>query len=255
MTDGDTQTQKNRREKSWLAPRTPMLAACLLLLAFVAAESWSRPSPADAAPYHAEIRRVADVVPMDIAGWKGADAPVPPSAVKLLRPNVLVSRTYQHQRTGQHAAVLLVQCKDAADLVGHYPPRCYPAHGWSVVESTAHDWRIGGRNIPGMAYRYSMVRNDTTINLHVINFLLLPDGTLSRDMGDVAGAAADYTRFIYGAAQLQVVTDAELSESERNDILKDLLPAYFPLMDAIGGGVDFSVDPTVSIEPNGASRP
>ena len=54
---------------------------------------------------------------------------VPPEAQELLRPNAIFSRRFQRPgEIGVH--VLVVHCSDARDMIGHYPPICYPSSGW-----------------------------------------------------------------------------------------------------------------------------
>ncbi|MFW6061969.1 MAG: exosortase-associated EpsI family protein, partial [Planctomycetota bacterium] len=109
-------------------------ATATLTLAIIGgalAERLSYGSADEADPYHRRVAERIANIPYTIGDWKGEDVSVPRSAVELLQPNALCSRQYRNQKTGQVLSLLVVHCRDARDMTGHYPPVCYPAHGWT----------------------------------------------------------------------------------------------------------------------------
>src|SRR5205807_9913884 len=119
------------------------------------------------------------------------DTEVPPAAVALLHPNLVISRHYQNVQTGHGVEFLLIQCSDSRDLLGHYPPRCYPAHGYLQQSETAQDWEVGGLTIHGKRYEFQPSRFQWVGTQVVEDFMVLPDGSTCPDMQGVDAAARD----------------------------------------------------------------
>ena len=88
---------------------------------------------ADLTAYHDSIRKVANNIPYVVGDYVGQDIPIPQGAIELLKPNVIISRRYSNLNNGATVDLLFVHCKDAQDMLGHHPPVCYPAHGWSTA--------------------------------------------------------------------------------------------------------------------------
>ncbi len=212
----------------------PVLA--LLLLTGVAAQTLTRQSPEDAAPYHAKVRRAVDAIPYRVGDWVGMDMPIPPSARAMLRPNALFSRRYENLTTGRQVTLIIVQCETARDLSGHYPPICYPAHGWQALDTVEKQWTIRGRPMAGVEYHFTMSVSDRGPHKVVANFMILPDGRVVRDMQAVTAAASDYQRHFYGAAQVQVIMHSHIPVDERQQIVEELIGAIAPVVDVIRSG-------------------
>ncbi len=190
----------------------------------------------DAAAYHARVREVADQLPYRIGDWIGSDEPVPASAEKLLKPNVLRARRFRNASTGEEAALIVVQCRSARDMGGHYPPICYPAHGWTLRGTESQVLDVAGTRIPVAIYDFTsetLQRFDEKI---VYNFFVRPDGTLESGRDGVARAAADPRQRIYGAAQIQVEVPPSLSAERRSELVRRLLTPALPLIEAIRHG-------------------
>jgi Protein of unknown function (DUF3485) len=214
----------------------PVLTLCLLTGAW-ANRVLSRPSIADSEPYHARVKEQTEALPMYIGTWLATEAPVPPSAVQLLRPNAIVSRRYQDALSGSQVMFLLVHCKDARDLLGHWPPVCYVGQGWTRQSAVPRDWQVDQLTVAGMQYEFTASRAGRAPHLAVDNFFILPGGKICRSMDEVDTIARDPRRKRFGAAQVQVVSDGTLSERERADALALLVRAAQPVIDAIGQGV------------------
>jgi len=212
----------------------PALLTVALLLGLTA-ETLSRPQPKDAKPYHKSLRAFKTNF-KNPDGWiaKVPDNELPPGAVALLKPNLDICRTYLNPRF----QFLLVQCRDARDMGGHYPPVCYPASGCVLVgPELGKDmtWVVEGKTIEGKEYVFSHLEGGQTRTQIVDNLLILPRITncYVRDIDKVRAFAADYTQRFYGAAQIQFVFDGEVPESERRDIFTKLIGKNMNLLNVL----------------------
>jgi hypothetical protein len=212
------------------------IIASLLLIGALSAETRWRPRPEEAEHYHARVRELAAQAPMEIGRWVGAEHRAPAEAIRLLKPNVILCRQYVHMETGRRVQLLIVHCKDARDLHGHYPPVCYPANGMELRSATDADWTVSGVSIAGKRYEFAAQRLGAEGKL-VENFLIVP-GRYARDMDAVGEQAGDYTRRFYGAAQVQVVFDnpRQWRIEDRAEVFETLVAAYLPLVEQIRKG-------------------
>ena len=238
--------------------RLPLIAplAALLLLGGVAYQRTGYEGPAHFEPFHAAVAEHAPaMVKRNVGVWSGTVKPEDEqtrAAIELLRPNVLMDVRYRNMRTrhffdgsgeGPSVSLLLVQCKSSRDMLGHYPPNCYPnVQGWTLVSSEPRNWDVGGRTVPGMGYEFRMTKDGRTRHLRVYNFMIVPGatGAIVRDMDGVNDAAEDYRRRYYGAAQVQMVFDGRLSRApagESDAIFAELLEPMLPLVDLLREGL------------------
>ena len=236
-----------------LAP--PVMAATLL--AGLSLEQRSYVKPQDVEPYHAKAKAAIDEIPFVLAQgrWTGREMPLPTAAQKLLRPNAVVSRTYEDNQKGELGAagtigrervatLLIVQCRDSRDMLGHYPPRCYRSHGMEQKSAEPRNWVVGDLVIPGVEYGFEQKLVGQTYRTTVYNFFVVPGGRthepLRRDMDAVREAAEDYQQRYYGAAQFQVVfqglSSADLPRSERDDIFRTLIEPTIPVIKTLSSG-------------------
>jgi hypothetical protein len=193
------------------------------LLLGLTAETLSRPRPGDAEPFHARVYAAASQW-ADPDGWTRVDLDVPGAAVALLKPNKLICREYR--KSGRQFQFLFIQCQDARDMGGHYPPVCYPASGWvKSADPRYMTWTINGKSIIGMEYQFTGSYEGQPITRTVDNLLILPRGNdcYVRGMGEIREAAADYLRQFYGAAQIQLIFDGAVPENERREIFAQLI--------------------------------
>ncbi|MDB5289199.1 MAG: hypothetical protein JWL69_440 [Phycisphaerales bacterium] len=211
---------------------SPLL--CLGVLAAIAADNASHVRAQDAAPFHARARTAVEAFPYVIGGgtWTGKDEEVPKAAVQLLRPNALVSRSYINQSPDWNAGVrwadlLISQCKDSRDMTGHYPPICYPSNGEPEIDKRPFKLFVNGMWINGVEYRFT-ARPDAKAGMvrkSVYNFFVVPGKGVVPDISDVREAAANYQRRVFGAAQFQVVMDADLRQEDRDKVFITLIGA------------------------------
>ncbi|QNN24906.1 exosortase-associated EpsI family protein [Planctomycetales bacterium ZRK34] len=228
LTDDEYGLMRNKLTMPWMAP---LLA--LMLLGALGAETMRRPQPEAADPYHARVAAAAEDLPKQIGDWVGTDEPIRRAAVQMLKPNVIYNRVYYNSRTGQRVVVLIVQCKDARDIAGHYPPICYPGSGLNEQAREPFDRTLDNVTIHGMQYVFASDAFGSQ-RLTVDNFILVPDHEVVRDMKAVYARAWDFLKRFFGAAQVQVVfSDPKLDDAEREEIFNTMIEAHMPLIKAI----------------------
>ncbi|HET6249639.1 MAG TPA: hypothetical protein VFE47_18265 [Tepidisphaeraceae bacterium] len=211
------------------------LAAVLIVSLACAKQALFR-VPARAESYHRRVSAIAAEGSTHFGSWVSQEIPVPEAAITMLRPNATISRKFTNITTGEQATFLLVQCRDARDLFGHYPPICYAAHGFRAVDSTSRDWQIDDLEIHGTAYTFSSTRPEELTSMIIYDFMILPNGTTCRDMEGVYASARDPRRRMFGAAQLQILMSTTLSQDQRDEIFRSLVKANQPTIRAILAG-------------------
>lgn len=238
----------------------PLLSAGLL--GGVVLQNSRHVKPADVEPYHQRCREAIAAVPPAIGNWIGRDEEVPAPAIRLLRPNKILSRAYLEPQFDSAArdrrvSLLIVQCRDSGDMVGHYPPKCYVSSGMTRVAQTRRDWKVGDLVIPGTEYEFMQRSRDQVYRIIVYNFLIVPGKTgIVPDMDAVNVAAADYQQRYYGAAQFQLVFSgsmvADVSRNDRDEIFATIIGANIPVIQTLMGS------PTQSVAlgaPSGGMQP
>lgn len=218
------------RPRSWsrLAP----IASALALVAMWSIRGISVGPAPDTTAYFAEVAAQIETLPYKIGDWIGTDVEVQPAAVQLLNPNKLLQRRYRNTETGQSAQVLIVHCGNTRDMLGHFPPVCYPAHGWVQLEAHPTQVRITETDNPAMAYRFKRSLGEIETEMVVTNFFVLP-GTVqitAPDMKALNEAAQSLSASALGSAQVQIVTDPELSDKQRAEIVDGFLRALEPMI-------------------------
>ncbi len=209
----------------------------LALLAGVALERGLRPKPEDTAAYHEAVRLAAEAFPMTIGDWEGQDTEVPESAIALLKPNAIISRKYLNRSTGHRVDFLIVHCRQAGDMAGHYPPICYPnTGGWELKDTRSMSWRSRHLEVPGIEYDFYQSLPGQSRHLTVANVLALPDGSTAQSMEGVRAIAADYLQRYYGAGQLQMLFFGNVLPEDRVEIFEQFLDEVYPVLHAIYAG-------------------
>lgn len=197
----------------------------MTVIAVIAADNARHVRSEDAEPYHARAKEALNRFPYIIGYWTGADASVPEAAVKLLRPNALISRRYINQ--SNWAYLLISQCKDSRDMTGHYPPSCYPNNGEPLLSQRPFHLKAGSVWIDGIEYQFKK-RPDYEQDCErksVYNFFVIPGRGIAPDISYVRSAAGDYQRRFFGAAQFQVVTNADQPTEVRDEVFSTLIGA------------------------------
>lgn len=188
-----------------------------------------------------QIRIALEQVPFRIAGgrWNGIDEPIPPDAQRLLRFNGALSRRYRGE-DGLSATVLLVHCSDSRDMLGHYPPICYPANGWietalGVNESAEITLQTASAQIPVLTYQYRRRLEDGTEHrVRIFDTFILPNGGVTPHINEINTSSGRYALAVQGVAQLQILTPAETSEAVAVAAAEELLSGMSLLMGELG---------------------
>ncbi len=219
-----------------------LILTLLLLLGFYA-EASTHPTRESAAPYHARVAALAKDVPLSIGDWTGTDNTdkVPPAAVKMLRPNVLLGRSYRNDATRMRADIVFVQCLDSRDMGGHYPPVCYRAQGWAIDATDAPDKEPGielmlnpaGRTLPAREYDFRQSAFPADKHKRIYSFFVIPGVGPVSTLPPVRKAAEDYMTRPYGAAQIQVIFYDDVGEHESRAAAEELLTGLLPLIDSV----------------------
>ena len=213
------------------------LAITAALLSGVAWETASRPTPEDAAPFHRQVRDFFESFPYRVGGWVGTDIAETPAAQKLLRPNVMLSRAYRNADAGRSASLLFVQCRDSRDMAGHYPPVCYPAHGWEKEFAVTQERvTVGGVDIPVARYLFERSGFESRHKVVIYGFFVLPGRGFVTSMDAVRQAASDYRVRALGAAQVQILMDATISPEDERTVFAELVGPLTPALELIARG-------------------
>jgi len=213
-----------------------LLVLAILLLAGAGMDRLTmRPSP-DATAYHARVRAAFEATPMDVGKWQGKPVPEPAEAIDMLKPNVLLSRSYEDKSTERRATFLLVQCSDVRDLISHYPPICYPNQGLKQSAPQPFHWTVADLKIDGTEYTFESSTLENSQLTIVYNFMVLPDGRIVPDMEEVRRYLSLDMRY-YGMAQVQMVFDGRVPPGQREEICKELIAGHKALIDVIRSGV------------------
>jgi hypothetical protein len=213
----------------------PYSATVVVLLALLGDRAFLRMSPAQTDTYHSAVKAAVEALPTVSGAWVGMDTPVPEAAVRMLHPNIILSRRYQNLSTNESVTLLLVHVRDARDVLGHYPPVCYPGQGWKTQSATSLDWNAGTLLVQGTEYEFTRDRLEGGSRIYVDNFLILAGGETCRDMDGVERAAQDRQRKFFGAGQLQFVHDARTTPRRRREIVEEFLKCSEPALYAIVG--------------------
>jgi len=197
--------------------------------------SISMPSAADAAPYHRAVAHTERDTPVEVEGLEAQALELPEGSLKLLRPNAARAVQYTDTYSGTTGQFLLIQSKDARDLSGHYPPRCYPnVFGYIELERDDREWEIDGVTIRGTQYTFAESALAGAPRWIVLHFFALPGGETTGDLAQMREAAADYLRRHRGAAQIQMLfRESQASPRQRDKMFQNVMHAHADLMHAI----------------------
>lgn len=230
----------------------PVLCTGLLMGAAYAQRDW--PERADAEPYHAKAAAAVKAIPLQIGPWIGKEQKPQKGVIEVLQPNAIRNIQYLDPRAtvlsgpGQQLWLSVVQTKRSADMLGHFPPNCYPAFGDTLAQQKYRTWFVatpsaGGprqMGITGVEYQFDSVINGKTYRRIVYNFMVAPGRGILSDMKMLEEAAEDYEQRYRGAAQFQVVfrslAGQELGEAERDETFATLMRECAPAIDLFKSG-------------------
>jgi Protein of unknown function (DUF3485) len=220
--------------KSADAPGILWIVLGLMLLLGAGAERLHLAPPADTSEYHRQVRDAAAQIPLRFGNWTGTDVPLDYDVTRALHPNVMICRDYRQAGTGQEVWLLLVQCENAVDLGGHYPPICYPNIGYTLTSTEPRTWQCGTLRVSGADFTFSHDGSDSASAITVSSFMELPDGTTTSDMEQVFIAGAEMQTRYYGAAEAQLLFAADVPRAQRDQTISEFLSAMRGTIQAIG---------------------
>lgn len=203
-----------------LAPPASLL---ILVVAAILVASPKSNTPA-VTRHHQVISELLDEFPYTLGSWVGVDVVLPSAATAILRPNGYVNRRYSQIGESNDVVLGIIHCGDVRDMQGHYPPRCYPAAGWS---------QVGEQDIT-----LSIEDNDTTMKLYrfqrasqmgleerksVVSVFVAPGAGILTSMSSLQKiGASSLNASTLGVAQIQLVftdeLETDLIREHANDI-------------------------------------
>ena len=207
---------------------------CLLFLTGVGAHRIATRTPIDSTAYHARVKASVESIDFIVGEWAGEKMDVPPSAVALLRPNGLVGRSYRNQSGDRVITLAVVQCRDTRDMTGHYPPVCYPANGWKLLQFDSYVVSLDDETIlPVTRYLFDRSTALETVQRWVHNLLILPIEGGVMDMDEVREAASNHQDRQRGAAQIQLVLSGDVLEADQKRFVLQFLTELEPVVNEI----------------------
>lgn len=217
----------------------PVVTAALLLVATLGqARSSGEAGGAEAEAHLARVASVIDAVPYRIDRWIGRDVQPTQAATDLLRPNRILQRTFTDPDDGSWFSVLIVHCRDARDMLGHYPPNCYPANGWASAGQRDERWGQGERGVPARVYHFSQRRGTEREGLVILGLFATPSGAarVGPDLRLVDEASRSRTDTAWGVGQVQVIMPEATPEDVRARMWEAARAALDPVLTAMTRG-------------------
>lgn len=188
------------------------------------------------AEYRAAVAAASQEIPYRIGKWVGKDSQPLPAAIKLLRPNVIVQRTYFHPQTMETISLLFVHCADIRDMAGHYPPICYPSHGWIQTRDDPLDLALGDENLAARLYEFRWPATSVRPALQIMNFFVAPGDApvIARDMDGLRDDIRPGVLSSLGVGQFQLVSSATVAPTQRDEVVTEVMTALRPLIEVVG---------------------
>ncbi|MDH7599262.1 MAG: EpsI family protein [Sedimentisphaerales bacterium] len=98
-------------------------------------------------------------LPAELSGWSGQDVNIPQITQEYMRQNFadeFISRRYINRQKGMVVDLYTVYCASRpAEILGHRPGVCYPAHGWIHDRTDPIEVvTASGRRIPCQLHRF-----------------------------------------------------------------------------------------------------
>jgi len=192
--------------------------------------------------YMARAEAQIDAVPFRIGRFLGTEMPIPqlPGIIRLLGRHHILQRRYVDPATGDAFSLLIVHCQRADSMYGHYPPNCYPNGGW-IAERTAENVVVAADEveIPARRYRFRHDGGIVPERADILGFFVVPAGQsrFGGDMRLVDMSSRSPSTDKLGAAQVQILTPADMPEEVRTEVWSAALEAIAPVLQTIAEGV------------------
>ncbi len=122
-------------------------------------------------------------LPLQFAGWQGADLPFAPQTLAVLGPGEFLQRQYWQQQDGSHVDVYLAHRPNQHALASHVPTDCLLGSGWSVADSATAAFSVSGQ--PGFTANRYVVTKDGERQLVLFWFWAHGRGVASLNRADL----------------------------------------------------------------------
>jgi hypothetical protein len=217
-------------------------AAAVLLAVLLGWNTVERDTTGGVDQYMDHAEEQIDAVPFRIGRFLGTEMRITqlPAIDRLLGRHHILQRRYMDPTTGDAFSLLIVHCQRADNMYGHYPPNCYPNGGW-ITEREPEQVVVtaGDIEIPARRYRF---RHDAAIvpeRTDILGFFIVPAGQsrFGGDMRLVDMSTRSPATDKLGAAQVQILTPADMPEEVRTEIWGAALEAIAPVLQTIAEGV------------------
>ena len=219
------------RKISILSSIAPAISLAILLIFPLFVDGGST-DQVDVAIRHAEIRMSLKQTPDKLGSWVSvSDVEIPSGALDILRPNAYLSRKYQRIGPGRSlfATLMIIHCRDARDMSGHYPPVCYPRGGWQPTPSGVWNGKVERPDALDLNYRiykFSRIGSDgIQRTITVADSFILPRGKSTPEMSDVLKSAGRARRSAEGVAQIQIYLEGDVPIENARDVVDEILEA------------------------------
>lgn len=228
---------------NWL----PVIVTVTALLVLKVAVPLSVPAGPEVEAARATIREAMKRTPYLVAGRLVAqDQDLPTEAMKLLKPNGVISRNYSDIARGLSYGFVMTHAVDLNDMVGHYPPICYPGAGWTLEDSSeTHELDLGFDTVRVREYRFvRRSESGADIGVRVLNGFILPDGSTTTEMSELRARAGRRALAAAGATQMQMIVPESYDEQETLEVMAAIVRSTeeaVRLM-GLGGGPDSDLD-------------
>jgi hypothetical protein len=222
------------------ASQTAPAVSAILLVALLVVGGLGDPERDGLEEYMAEVRAAIEAIPLRIGAAVGTDTEPTQAAVRLLSPNKILQRRFLDPFTGESKSLLIVHCGDVRDMQGHYPPVCYPAHGWISGPRRSIPIEIDGNQVIAVVYEFRRTDELVERTMTVANFFILPGrgANFVSDMDGLQRVARLRGRAGLGVAQVQIVLDGSPDVDTVERKVRELVPVVEPVARAIGRGVE-----------------
>jgi hypothetical protein len=183
--------------------------------------------------YFARVKAGIEDVPLQAGPWLGMDIDVIPAAQELLQPNKILQRRYTNADTGEWFEMLIVHCGDVRDMLGHYPPVCYKANGWSLENKESLSVPVGAFNAPATRYVFEREIDFVKDEIRIVNVFALPAPAgegFGEDLAIVQRAGRYRERARMGSAQVQVIVPAWLTSERQDEIIGTAMSLVGPVL-------------------------
>lgn len=195
-----------------------------IALATAATQQFGPITHPDAPERIAAINAAIDSLPFLPGTLIAEDATPMAPAIKMLRPERLIQRTYTDTESRDQFGIVIVFSPDARDLAGHHPPVCYPNAGWKPLGAANVQIPSGTRTIDAVSYRFSRTDNSLHATAYTIatSFFIVPGNSqpFQSSMQAVEAAARDRRAAGLGAVHVMILLSGDHSDAERDRLLR-----------------------------------